>query len=432
MTSTVIKGKLVRADMAVWDGIEPRVTRRDSTGGVITSPPVNDYVDVLQAYGNGLDFTRSTISQCVTALGSRSRTLVFSPGTWEIDDNLTIASNFTSRIPAGCLFNVASGKTLTFNGPVIHDSSTWTSGSGTVTESGTRVFTGAESHSGTETHTGTETHSGSVTLSGALSFTGTPSSLTAIALRGHIAGLALSNNATDATNDVDIAAGVATDSSNTALMVLSASITKRLDAAWAVGTNQGGLDTGSIANDVYHLWLIRRSDTGVVDVLFSASATSPTMPTDYDQKRRIGAVIRSSGAIKAFTQIGDRFLLDDLILDLDTTNPGTSAVTAAVTVPDGVKVIWLGHVQIIDATPAAATAALFTSLDQTDAAAAAGGAGQLQIRAFTDADVATNSTSLQIPTDTSAQIRYRLSASNADITIRAHTEGWIDLRGKND
>ena len=109
--------------------------------------------------------------------------------------------------------------------------------------------------------------------------------------QNYITGLTLSNNATDATNDIDIAIGSARDSTNAADIVLASALVKRLDAAWAVGTNQGGLDTGSIANGTYHVWLIQRSDTGVEDVLFSTSATAPTMPANYDYKRRIGSIL---------------------------------------------------------------------------------------------------------------------------------------------
>lgn len=123
----------------------------------------------------------------------------------------------------------------------------------------------------------------------------------------YIYGLTLSNNVSDATNDIDIAAGEAA-SNVSVVMRLTSGLTKRLDASWAVGTNQGGLDTGAIANTTYHVWLIQRSDTGVVDVLFSTSATAPTMPSNYDRKRRIGSFIRSAGAILAFKQDGDRFL----------------------------------------------------------------------------------------------------------------------------
>ena len=107
-------------------------------------------------------------------------------------------------------------------------------------------------------------------------------------------------NGTDATNDIDIAVGGAMDATSTRMMVLTAALTKRLDANWAVGTNQGGLDTGSASDTDYYIWLINRSDTDVTDVLFSTSATSPTMPTDYNYKRLSGWFKRVSGAIVAF------------------------------------------------------------------------------------------------------------------------------------
>ena len=154
---------------------------------------------------------------------------------------------------------------------------------------------------------------------------------------GLISGLLISNNVTDPTNDIDIAAGYARDATNTVNMILAAAITKRLDGAWAVGTNQGGLDTGAIANTTYHLWLIKRSDTGVVDVLFSASATSPTMPANYDYKAYIGAVIRVSGALLLFKMRGDRFVEYMVpILDVNGATLGTSATNYTISIPSGV------------------------------------------------------------------------------------------------
>ena len=147
MTSSVIKGRIVRSDLYAYDGIAERVNRKDHTGGTLSSASVNDFVDVLQAYGSGINFTRDTISKCINAIGSsKNRTLQFSPGTWTIDDDLTIGSNFVCRVPAGCVFSVSSGKTLTFSGPVIRDFQTWTSGSGTVTENGTRYHSTKHDH----------------------------------------------------------------------------------------------------------------------------------------------------------------------------------------------------------------------------------------------------------------------------------------------
>lgn len=149
--TTVTKGRIVRADQYVYDGNEESVSRRDSTGGTIISLPVGDMVDVLGAYGNVDSYSRQTIEKCTTAIGTKSRTLVFRPGTWSIDANLTIASNFTCLVLAGAVFSVSSGATLTFSGPVIRHAQTWTSGSGTVTESGTRYFSGTLDFSGTWT-----------------------------------------------------------------------------------------------------------------------------------------------------------------------------------------------------------------------------------------------------------------------------------------
>lgn len=112
---------------------------------------------------------------------------------------------------------------------------------------------------------------------------------------GFLYGLGLTNNGSDASNDIDIAAGVAVDSTNSSFMQLSASLTKRVDAAWSVGTGNGGLDTGAVANTTYFIWLIKRTDTGVVDALFSASSSAPTMPTNYTLKRLLGSFSRVSG-----------------------------------------------------------------------------------------------------------------------------------------
>lgn len=140
MTNTVRKGLIIRPDIAWWDGKQSTASRLDSTGGTIVALKIGTEVDILQVYGNGTDYTRQTIQNATTNIGSDNVTLLFTPGTWTIDDDLTIGSNFVCRIPSGVIFNVASGKTLTFSGATIRDNNTWTSGSGTVTESGTNYI----------------------------------------------------------------------------------------------------------------------------------------------------------------------------------------------------------------------------------------------------------------------------------------------------
>ena len=130
----VIRNKVTRADLASWNGVTPTVTRQDATGGTVTGLMIGNEVDVLQVYGSGTDRTRASIASAISDISASSNvTLVFAPGTWTIDANLTIASNFTCHIPAGCVFSVDSGVTLTFSGLInVEYPATWTSGSGTV------------------------------------------------------------------------------------------------------------------------------------------------------------------------------------------------------------------------------------------------------------------------------------------------------------
>ena len=246
--------------------------------------------------------------------------------------------------------------------------------------------------------------------------------------RGQIDGLILSNNTTDALNDIDISAGEAADDGQNAVMILAA-ITKRLDASWVVGTNQGGLDgTESVtgtpdANTWYHCWLIRRSDTGVVDVLFSESATGPTMPTNYDQKRRIGAVLfDATPDIVPFHQNGDKFSLKTRVENLDDTTPSTAGVLLQLTTPLGVETEAIIGAWVQDTT---AIYVIFTAEDEVNVAAGATnadiGGGDAQPGSFNEVVRKTN---------TSSQIRYR-SSQSAVSNFHVTTRGWIDPRGRN-
>lgn len=245
--------------------------------------------------------------------------------------------------------------------------------------------------------------------------------------KGHLFGLTLSNNATDATNDVDIAPGQATDGDGDVLMELSSSLSKRLDASWSAGNGNGGLDTGTIANTTYHVFLIRRSDTGVVDALFSASATSPTLPADYDQKRRIGSILRESGAIVGFVQRGNYFRRSLASLDVDSTNPGTSGITAALKVPTGIAVTAETNVRLrhtgtltrLHVSPLV-TANEAPSASDAPLGVLAAGSG------FTE-----NMGQWTGLTDISGQVRYRVDTSDGSTIVRIATLGWTDRRGRD-
>lgn len=104
-------------------------------------------------------------------------------------------------------------------------------------------------------------------------------------LQGYLFGLTATTNSGTPNTNIDIAVGVAaTYNTPYTLITLASAITKNTNNSWAVGTGNGSLDTGAIANSTYYGYLIQRSDTGVVDVLTSLSSTSPTMPANYDRR----------------------------------------------------------------------------------------------------------------------------------------------------
>ena len=235
-------------------------------------------------------------------------------------------------------------------------------------------------------------------------------------------GLTLSNNTTDATNDIDIAAGSAVSDDGTTIMTLSSSYTKQLDAAWAVGSGAGGLDTGSIANGTYHVWLINRPDTGVTDVLFSTSATSPTMPTNYTKKKRIGSIMRESGVIAQFEQIGNRFRRVTRSADINLTTLSTSATTLTLSIPSGVNV--LVECSVYLETSGTQNFVYFRSLGAKTETDIAPDEATHDI-SVGGANPGSNNTTFMRRSNTSSQIGYRASSANIG-NLRVWTLGWVD------
>jgi len=331
----------------------------------------------------------------------------------------------------------------------------------------TSLLSGSLTISGNKTFSGSSTFSGAVTLSSTVSITGTfkvalPSDPGApaegmvwtnttshllkfhdgtttkilattdnILTRGFIAGLGLVTG-TDTANDIDISVGSCRDSSDAVNMVLAATLTKRSDAAWAVGSGNGGMDTGTKPNNgTLHIWLIKRSDTGVVDALFSVSATSPTMPASYDYKRLIGSrCTDSSGNILNMHQYGDLNYYDTPpALDVSVTNQSTTAITRTLSTPGGRRLEAILNVFISNTNPAPALwiqnldlADLAPSVSLSPLASVAGETGQGGTRS--------GSAQVRVMTNTSSQIATR--ADSAGTTLKIAALGWVDRRGKDD
>ncbi|MBW0005453.1 MAG: hypothetical protein JO216_18420 [Hyphomicrobiales bacterium] len=239
-------------------------------------------------------------------------------------------------------------------------------------------------------------------------------------LQGYLGGLTLSNDAGTPTTTIDMTAGVAMSDDVTTLMKTVAFI-KNANSAWSAGSGNGCLDTGTAlsASTWYHMFVIERTDTGVVDFLCSTSATNPVFPTNYSKKRRIGSIrTDASSHILAFSQNGDEFIWLTPVGDANVTNFPIAGLLITLTVPVGVRVNALFRASV-----GQGAGVLITSPDENP-----------QTYNAPLGNVNTNGggsegITLNVRTNAGAQVRAIPSASSGSL-LQLATYGWIDTRGR--
>lgn len=248
--------------------------------------------------------------------------------------------------------------------------------------------------------------------------------------RGFLWGMTLSNNGTDAVNDIDVAAGsCGSDDATDANRVLlnPGALTKQLDVAWAAGNAAGGrISSESLVNGTWHVYAFRRSG-GTDDICFSQSLT-PTLPDSGTNKRRIGSILRESAAIVAFVQDGDYVRRKASVLDVDANNPGTSAVTRTLSVPTGISVFAILHAAVVN--PNNGTNGLLISDLSANDEVPSSSAAPLTQGYHANATFSDGVAALEIRTNTSGQVRSRIFNSDVNTNIRIATLGWYDSRGR--
>lgn len=269
------------------------------------------------------------------------------------------------------------------------------------------------------------TGSGAAVFAESPTFSGSPSynfNGGTVIPRGHISGLALS--APGGIGVFNIAGGQATDSSGVSPMSLGSAYTKTT-AAWAVGSGNGSLDTGSIADGWYHVFLIQRPDTGVVDVLTSLSPTAPDLPANYTRFRRIGALQNVGGAWTAFTQDMNEFNWVTPVQDYNAaTTSNTPTLVTLPSVPTGVRV----KAKLVLSLDVVGGATNYGALSSPDT-------GGLAANSFTACAVVNGATAtaqgyFEVWTNTSAQVYVSVTApSSQSTTRRIGVLGWTDPRG---
>ena len=253
------------------------------------------------------------------------------------------------------------------------------------------------------------TNAVNLTGSGTVSATTTGGAGLTPAIRSYLAGCGMSTVGGSST--MSIANGLAVDSSNSVQINVSA--INKTTASWALGTNNGGLDTGVIAASTwYYFYAIYNATGPIVDVIFSSSSSSPLLPSGYTKYRYIGAGLTDgSSHWVSFTQSGREFYWVTPILDVASVAAGSVAVTATLNVPKGRKIkaffgiqsqyiAYVSDLANADLAPSGTLAPIGTS----------GGGGSIGTGA--------------VWTNTSGQVRYRSSLNG---TFYISTQGWLDL-----
>jgi hypothetical protein len=241
-------------------------------------------------------------------------------------------------------------------------------------------------------------------------------------LRNYIQGVIFSTAGSSAT--FSVTAGQAADSTNAVYLNLAA--ISKTTSAWAVGSATGGLDQGAIANNTWYTpYIIRRPDTGVVDLIFSTNTTSPTLPANYTQYRKLdGMPLRTNGSgqwIK-FLHTDNEVQWDVPVLDVNAASSTGSSTNYTLSVPVGVRV----NAKIDAGVNAAGNFGIYIHCPDIASAvpdATAAPLGTVYINGSGAAYIKT-----EVITNTSSQISARM---NNSATIRFATLGWITDRGRN-
>ena len=251
--------------------------------------------------------------------------------------------------------------------------------------------------------------------------------------RGQIFGLHLSNNGSTLNNYVVIAMGQARDSTDTYDLRLTSGMTKNLAAVWAQGNNFGGRDTAAavVANTSYHVFLIRKTSDGTLDILLSASATAPNMPSGWGAFRRLGAIMtESSGFVKLFVQHGDYFEFPGRTADFAGVANGAGPYLRQISVPRGVPVKARVYLQSQSGTQAVTFSGVY---DPAQGIPQLATNKRAQIRRAIYKDQANTDSSYgifdgDVWTDSNAQV-YTHSDNTSDV-LALGVYGWTDDRGQ--
>ncbi len=247
--------------------------------------------------------------------------------------------------------------------------------------------------------------------------------------RGNLVGLELVR--TDA-NTITIQPGQTRGTGNSVNLELIATLAKDIDATWVAGAGGGmnATDHPASVNTWYHFFVIE-DGAGTVDAGFDTSLTATNLLSDsgYVNFRRLGSVKTAVGTddILEFTQVGDHFLWFTPVNSLPAEAQVTTARTATLATPLGVKC--LAQIYAAHTGNIALHSTWIHSPDQDDSLAEDQTVGRGFVATPQGSGGASNTGDVR--TGTSSDVRYVSRFAIAQ-TIGISTQGWYDRRGQDD
>lgn len=234
--------------------------------------------------------------------------------------------------------------------------------------------------------------------------------------------ITISNNATDANNDIDFSAGNAPLDDKSGQVLLTSTLVKRLDASWVAGTNQGGLFSGTKANStLYYLFAITNGT--INDGGFDSSPIGANIPAGYKGSYRGTVLTDGSGNIRAFT-LADKYM--EYVSDItDYTPSPTNNVFATYTLSCPRKTNILAKVTLGLQYSGSSVVTIATSYRKTGSSANNvffGGA----VNGFSG-HYGTNF----VPLNSSAQIDFSFTFTAPASNFAVITKGYFDFNIKN-
>lgn len=124
----------------------------------------------------------------------------------------------------------------------------------------------------------------------------------------------------------------------TRLAKFNSILIKNLASTWVAGLDVGGrfVSTAVAANQTWHCFVIRNRNTQAIDFGFDTSPVGANAPIGWDA-RILGSIMTdSTGAIRSFAQVGNKFLWSPEVQDYRSSITSTGN-SITISVPTGVN-----------------------------------------------------------------------------------------------